>query len=88
VHALLRPGGLFFLGVYGGDGSEGVVEWDRHDPPRFFSWRTDDQLLAVVAGHFEVVDFHRVPLEADRWFQSLTLSRGRGPAGRPRSRGA
>ncbi|MBB5785698.1 class I SAM-dependent methyltransferase [Jiangella mangrovi] len=76
VNGLLRPGGLFFLGVYGGDGSEGVVETDRHDPPRFFSWRTDEQLLAFTGEHFDVVDFHRVPLGAAGWFQSLTL-RGR-----------
>ena len=79
VRRLLRPGGLFFLGVYGGDGSEGVAEWDRHDPPRFFSWRTDEQLLAAAGEHFDLVDFHRVPLDADGWFQSLTLSRRAAP---------
>lgn len=88
VHALLRPGGLFFVGVYGGDGSEGVVDTDRHDPPRFFSWRTDEQLLAFARELFDVVDFHPVPLGGDGWFQSMTLSRRREPAGRPRSRGA
>ncbi|WP_203417123.1 class I SAM-dependent methyltransferase [Jiangella ureilytica] len=88
VRSLLRPDGLFFLGLYGGDGSEGVVEWDRHDPPRFFSWRTDAQLLAAAGEHFDVVDFHRVPLDPEGWFQSLTLSRRRGRGGRPRSRGA
>ncbi|WP_152690961.1 class I SAM-dependent methyltransferase [Jiangella alkaliphila] len=74
VRTLLRPGGLFFLGVYGGDGSEGVHENDRHDPPRFFSWRTDEQLLAYAGEHFEVVDFH--VLDGDSHpFQSLTLRR-------------
>ncbi len=51
VRAILRPGGLFFVGVYGGNESaEGPID-DEHEPPRLFSWRTDEQLrsLAIVA---------------------------------------
>lgn len=76
VRTLLRPGGLFFLGVYGGDGSEGVAEWDRHDPPRFFSWRTRAQLLEFVGPCFDVVDVHTVDADGQP-FHSLTLSRRR-----------
>jgi len=73
IAAVLRPGGLFFLGVYGGNGSEGVAEWDhQHDPPRFFSWRTDEQLQEFARGSFEIVDFHVVGSDEYR-FQSLTL---------------
>lgn len=38
IARVLRPGGLFFLGVYGGsDGTEeGPVAWDDHVPARFF----------------------------------------------------
>lgn len=75
VHGLLRPGGLFFLGVYGGAGDEGVADWDRHDPPRFFSWRTDEQLLAFARERFDVVDFHVVNDGDSFRFQSLTLRR-------------
>jgi hypothetical protein len=35
IRALLRPGGWFFLGLYGGDGEEGTATQDFHDPPRF-----------------------------------------------------
>ncbi|GIF76740.1 hypothetical protein Asi02nite_62580 [Asanoa siamensis] len=75
VRAVLRPGGLLFVGVYGGDESaEGPIDGDEHVPPRFFSWRTDEQLLgfATDAG-FEVVDFHPVALDDGHRFQSLTL---------------
>lgn len=72
IHAVLRPGGLFFLGVYGGDGSEGIADWDQHDPPRFFSWRTDEQLQAFTSRWFELVDFHVVGA-GDYRFQSSTL---------------
>jgi SAM-dependent methyltransferase len=77
VRAVLRPGGLFFLGVYGGNEShEGPIEDDEHDPPRFFSWRTDDQLLSFATdARFDVVDFHPVEAGPDYWFQSLTLRR-------------
>jgi SAM-dependent methyltransferase len=72
VRDVLRPGGLFFVGVYAGDGTEGIWEPDQHVPKRFFSWRTDEQLLAFAGAAFEVVDFHVVDLRDFRW-QSLTL---------------
>jgi SAM-dependent methyltransferase len=38
IRGLLRPGGLFFLGVYGGDGTEGIDDQDSYTPARFFSF--------------------------------------------------
>jgi SAM-dependent methyltransferase len=85
IRRLLTPGGLFYLGVYGGESSEGVASDDWHDPPRFFSFRTDDQIRAFAEEQFEVVDFHVVQPEEDGRvasgstasgqirFQSLTL---------------
>jgi SAM-dependent methyltransferase len=76
IRAVLRPGGLFFLGVYGGtESAEGPVDADEHVPPRFFSWRTDEQLLGFATVGFEVVDFHTVGAGRGRRFQSLTLRR-------------
>ena len=63
-----------FHGVYGGDGHEGVVDDDVHDPPRFFSWRTDEQIQRYTRECFEIVDFHVVEAD-DLSFQSLTLHR-------------
>lgn len=77
VRAILRPGGLFFVGVYGADEStEGPVDHDQHQPPRFFSWRTDERLLAFATdARFDVVDFHPVDTGSGHRFQSLTLRR-------------
>jgi SAM-dependent methyltransferase len=80
VRAILRPGGLFFLGVYGAndasESTEGPVDDDKHVPPRFFSWRTDERLLAFAAdARFDVVDFHPVDTGRGNRFQSLTLRR-------------
>ncbi len=75
IWALLRPGGLFFLGVYGGDGWEGHLADDDHVPPRFFSWRTDAQIQLFATRFFEIIDFHVVPQDGGYGFQSLTLRR-------------
>ena len=75
IRAVLEPGALLYIGVYGGDSFEGVKTDDWHDPPRFFSMRTDDELLKMVAAYFDVVDFHIVENESDGRFQSLTVRR-------------
>ena len=62
--------------LYGGDESaEGPIDNDQHVPPRFFSWRTDEQLLGFATACFDVVDFHSVDPDRDYRFQSLTLRR-------------
>jgi SAM-dependent methyltransferase len=72
IHRSLKPDALFYLGVYGGpEPFEGVLSTDWHVPKRFFSFRTDSQLLAAVEPYFRVEDFHVV--EDDRYFQALTL---------------
>lgn len=74
----LRPSGLFYLGQYGGADEEGVAEADdAYDPPRYFSWVSDETLQAVVADQFDVVEFHVVRFggEARDTFQSLVLRR-------------
>ena|ERR1700722_2426000 len=43
----------------GAESAEGPLDDDKHVPPRFFSWRTDEQLLDFAAdARFDVVDFH------------------------------
>jgi SAM-dependent methyltransferase len=75
IASVLRPGGLFFLGVYGHDqAEEGPFEDGVHHPPRFFSWRTDEQIQRFARRRFEIVDFHVVGPGREH-FQSLTLRR-------------
>lgn len=77
LNTLLKPGGLFFLGQYGGVDQEGVWAGDHYEPKRFFSRYLDEQILAIVERIFAVVDFHPVPLpdEPSGHFQALTLRR-------------
>jgi SAM-dependent methyltransferase len=74
VREVLRPGGLFFVGVYGGESGEGIAADDDHDPKRFFSFRTDEQILAYAGKVFEIIDFHTVD-DGDLHFQALTLAK-------------
>ena len=74
LRAMLRPGGWLYMGVYGGDGHEGPAEDDRHEPPRFFSWRTDEQIRDFATRYFTICDYHVI--EPGRLhFQSLTMRR-------------
>jgi hypothetical protein len=75
LHSLLRPGGLFYYGVYGGFSFEGVWPEDKHEPKRYFVFYTDAELQRRVADLFDIVTFQRVVIEGERegHFQSLIL---------------
>ncbi len=72
VHSLLKPQGLFYMGVYGGQNSEGIFEDDLHEPKRFFSQYTDEDVQTVVGRVFSPVYFHTIPQGSGvRNFQSM-----------------
>lgn len=75
IRHVVVPGGLFYVGVYGGEGREGPLPDDPHVPPRFFSQRTDEQLLAFARAAFDVVEFRVLTPDTHWRFQSLTLRR-------------
>jgi SAM-dependent methyltransferase len=74
IKRVLKPDGLFFMGVYGGQNSEGVWEQDHCEPKRFFSMYEDEALKSVVGRIFGMIDFHTVSIgEGSPHFQSVTL---------------
>ena len=78
IHRVLKPGGLFFLGVFGGNEFEGVWENDDYHPKRFYTFMPDNELIKLVEGHFELVDFHTHRTSASApaaHFQALTCKR-------------
>lgn len=76
IRDLLRPSGLFFLGAYGGLEKEGINEQDYHQPPRFFSFHTEEFMKDAVAPYFDLVSFKVVSFSEKSWhFQSMTLRR-------------
>jgi SAM-dependent methyltransferase len=74
IRTVLRPGGWLYLGVYGGNGHEGPATDDQHEPARFFSWRTDEQIRGFATRHFSLFDFHVIE-PGQLHFQSLTMRR-------------
>lgn len=78
IKRILRPGGLFYLGMYGGHDFEGIWEDDFYTPKRFFSFYTDEDLKEIASRHFEIVEFNTIP-QAGRTtdFQSVILRNGK-----------
>ena len=75
MRAVLRPGGLGYVGVFGGEPEEGIAAEDPQVPPRFFAFRSDQQLLSRAAAHFDILDFHVYDDHAGLRYQALTLVR-------------
>lgn len=72
MRGALEPGALCYVGVYGArEPFEGILPSDFHTPQRFFSFRTNEQLLAVAERLFRIEDFH--VLDTTWPYQSLTL---------------
>jgi hypothetical protein len=66
-----------FLGVYGGRDFEGVWPEDAYDPPRYFTFHTDEALRAAVSPFFDIVRFDTFAVNRDGTdhFQALHLRR-------------
>lgn len=75
INRVLKPGGVFYMGVYGGHNFEGIWDEDWCEPKRFFSFYTDEMIQKVVNRYFELVYFNSVPLELGKHFhfQSIIL---------------
>ena len=77
VKKVLKPSGLFYLGVYGSDKeSEGIREQDTYNPKRFFSFYTDENIQKTTSELFELQYFKRIPTTGNELhFQSLILEK-------------
>ena len=74
IKRVLKPKGLFYIGVYGGHNSEGIKEDDFYTPKRFFSFYDNERIKEIVSKHFEIVDFEFfTPEDSNRDFQSIIL---------------
>jgi SAM-dependent methyltransferase len=77
IDALLRPGGIVFIGMHGGFERESVWEGDSYVPKRFFSMFTDEHLQQEVASVFDILSFTPIITAPDHptHFQSLMLKK-------------
>ena len=75
IRRVVRPGGLLFLSVYGGQDFEGVWEDDGYEPKRFYAFYKDDELRSILERYFQILSFEVMPKEGPRFadFQAITL---------------
>lgn len=75
IHTLLKPGGLFYLGVYGGSDHQGIWEQDTYTPRRFFAFYSDAHIQQIVGEIFEMLAFRPLVVEpeSEYHFQSFLL---------------
>ena len=67
--------GLFFMGVYGGEDSEGIWEEDVYTPHRFFSFYTDENIKKVTSNYFDIISFERIETGGKYHFQSIIMKK-------------
>ena len=75
VNRVLRDGGLFWAGTWGGLTSEGMWDDDHYQPARFYSIRDDELMRSLYQPFFEVLAFSTFdPMpEIDWHYQSALL---------------
>lgn len=76
IKKVLKPGGYFYFGLYGGYESEGVWEEDFYEPKRFFSFYEHEEIQKKVNSVFEMVDFHIIRTESMTMdYQAMVLKK-------------
>ena len=54
---VLVPGGIAAYGMWGGDDVEGMNPDDTIDPPRYFSWRSEPTMRALIGEYADIEEF-------------------------------
>lgn len=77
IKRILKPNGLFYLGLHGGFDFEGIWQQDIQEPKRFFSLFDDAHLLDTLRPYFDLIYFRRVSTSRDfkTHYQSLILKK-------------
>ena len=60
IAARLNGNGLMYLGLWGGENFEGILEQDTYEPKRFFSFWEAETLLEVVQKSFRLEYYRRL----------------------------
>jgi SAM-dependent methyltransferase len=76
IRGVLKPSGVMYFGVWGGNEFEGIKSDDWCEPKRFFSFYTDDNLRVIVSKSFELISFDRIAIPKENYhFQSMILKK-------------
>ena len=81
IDAVLDSGGLFYMGVYGGEDVEReYVKSEVSDAPRLFSFYSEKSLKSAMESFFQIISFESLDIETDDGrdvFHSITLRKRR-----------
>jgi SAM-dependent methyltransferase len=74
LHRILKPGGLFYMGTYGGFTFEGIWEDDFYSPKRFYAFYPDHEIQKIVSDTFDLYYFKAIAVDNEKpHFQSMIL---------------
>lgn len=73
IRNVMTAGGIFVLGLWGGDDTEGVWENDRYQPPRFFVLYRQHTLLTLLMQVFQLEEYMRIPFGDGQVFHKAVL---------------
>jgi SAM-dependent methyltransferase len=63
INLVLETGGLFYMGLYGGQDTENeFVKIEVSDAPRFFAFHSDTYLKIILENYFEILDFETLDI--------------------------
>jgi SAM-dependent methyltransferase len=79
IGKVLVPGGLLYVGAWGGVDEEGAMRDDHHPVPRFFAYRSDERMRQALAERFRVVSFTTIDVDGNH-FQSFVLEKPKASA--------
>jgi SAM-dependent methyltransferase len=74
IAEVLVPGGLLYVGTWGGADEEGPMRDDHHAVPRFFALRSDERMRQALAERFRVLSFTSFDVKGEH-FQSFVLEK-------------
>ena len=75
IAARLVEDGLMYIGVWGGEDFEGILERDSYEPKRFFSLRRTKTLLKVLQKSFRLEYYRRLEPRDSFCFHSVIARR-------------
>ena len=75
ISEILVPGGLLYVGTWGGKDEEGPVDDPRYPVPRFFAFRSDQAMRQLLTEQFDILSFVAFERPGNNRFQSFMLQK-------------
>ena len=73
IERVVKPGGLIFIGEYGGEDFEGIRENDKYKPSRFFRFYFFDDFKSILEKMFDIDRSKKQRLSGGMEFHSFIL---------------